>query len=131
MRKQIIVISIFLYFFLSGCSSPFSCENELLFQVNSPDNQYKAVIFTRDCGATTAKSYQISILKIDKEFDNKEKGNLFIAELGSRPLVPIGFAWSSDSLHVHINDPKEIFLQKDSMLNQPVTYTIGDGFDIK
>lgn len=38
------------------------CANRVAVEAKSPDNRYKAVIFERDCGATTDFSTQVSIL---------------------------------------------------------------------
>ena len=46
---------------------------------DSPNGRYTAYTFTRDCGATTSVSYQLSILKKDKELKNKG-GNTFVSK---------------------------------------------------
>jgi hypothetical protein len=43
----------------AGCDL---CGNEEAFRVPSPDGKIEAVVFERDCGATTDFSTQISIL---------------------------------------------------------------------
>ena len=53
------------------------CDNEVFSQENSPDGKYKALIFQRDCGATTGFSTQVSVLDITEELEN-EGGNVFI-----------------------------------------------------
>ena len=55
------------------------CENELVGEHLSPDGQYKAVLFVRDCGATTGFSTQVSLLRSDELVKNGS-GNLFIAD---------------------------------------------------
>ncbi len=47
---------------LSGCDF-WSCENELLQTVLSPDKSLKVVVFERDCGATTGFNRQVAMLK--------------------------------------------------------------------
>jgi hypothetical protein len=37
------------------------CENELVARMPSPDGRHDAVVFIRDCGATTGFSTQLSI----------------------------------------------------------------------
>jgi hypothetical protein len=44
----------------SGCSD--TCENSVAAKATSPDRQRDAVIFQRDCGATTGYSTHISVL---------------------------------------------------------------------
>jgi hypothetical protein len=46
---------------LSGCVDP--CGNDVLKEVPSADGRLKAVVFQRDCGATTGLSTQVTILR--------------------------------------------------------------------
>jgi hypothetical protein len=46
------------------------CGNKLIAQSLSGDKDYKAVMFQRDCGATTGFSTQFSILGANKELEN-------------------------------------------------------------
>jgi hypothetical protein len=55
------------------------CENELVGEHTSPDGQYKAVLFVRDCGATTGFNTQVSLLRSNQHLKNGS-GNLFIAD---------------------------------------------------
>lgn len=73
------------FLFASGCS------NEVLAQVVSPDAKMKAVIFQRDCGATTGFSTQVSIVQNPSELSN-EGGNAFVADTnhGAAPDGPGG-----------------------------------------
>lgn len=45
---------------LSACSD--TCSNTIISQSDSPTGEHTAVMFQRDCGATTGYSTQISIL---------------------------------------------------------------------
>jgi hypothetical protein len=45
---------------LTACLSP--CENEVFSDVPSPSGKEHAIVFQRDCGATTDFSFQVSIL---------------------------------------------------------------------
>src|SRR5437764_7339497 len=67
------------------------CGNEPLSEVPSPDGTFKAIVFQRDCGATTGFSTQISILKTNQSLPN-ESGNLFVADTdhGKAPSGPGG-----------------------------------------
>lgn len=53
------------------------CENTLVKSVASPDGQRRAVLFERNCGATTGFSTHISIL--DGDDRPSGSGNVFIA----------------------------------------------------
>ena len=52
------------------------CGSYVFEEAYSPDNTYKAVVFQRDCGATTGFSTRVSILRSSKELPNKP-GNVF------------------------------------------------------
>jgi predicted secreted Zn-dependent protease len=75
----------------------------------SPDGKYKAVLFVRDCGATTVLSTQVSLLRLNAQLKNGS-GNLFIADtdhgkIPSRqkggPEVRIVWEGSKDIYIVH------------------------------
>lgn len=77
------------------------CANDVLGEIASPDGAHKAVIFDRDCGATTPFSTQVSLLPADDAVGN-EPGNLFAAEdeLGDAgPRVAV--SWE-DPTHVAV-----------------------------
>jgi hypothetical protein len=54
------------------------CGNHLISQTVSPDSRYRAVVFVRDCGATTGFSTQVSILKEGREFQDDDLGNVLV-----------------------------------------------------
>ena len=61
------------------------CGNEVLADVPAPDNRHRAVVFQRDCGATTGVSTQVSIIRGSRRLSN-EAGNTFVADADpSRP----------------------------------------------
>jgi hypothetical protein len=60
-----------------ACDS--GCANEILETVLSPDGNWQAVIFRRDCGATTGYSTQVSIISAKAKLPNKG-GNVFVAD---------------------------------------------------
>ena len=74
------------YFLISA-----GCGNEVLTQIVSPNGSYKAVVFQRDCGATTGFSTQVSIVNKHSELGNST-GNVFVADTGhgSAPSGPGG-----------------------------------------
>jgi len=66
------------------------CGNDVLQIVASPDKQVKAVIFERDCGATTGFSTQVSVLASGAKLPN-DAGNVFSAETGHHgKIAPSG-----------------------------------------
>jgi len=77
-----------------GSVADSACGNEVLHQELSPNKKLKAVIFQRDCGATTEFSTQISLLNAAEKLPNW-KGNLFI---GNDLSGIITAKWKSNSL---------------------------------
>src|SRR5688572_11020252 len=65
------------------------CRNEVLAELPAPDNRNRAVVFQRDCGATTGFSTQVSVLRGSRRLPN-EGGNVFVADSdhGQAPAGP-------------------------------------------
>jgi hypothetical protein len=61
---------------LSGCSD--GCANTLITRADSPDGQHTAVMFQRDCEATTGFSTQVSVMENGDEPTGS--GNTFRAD---------------------------------------------------
>lgn len=55
------------------------CGNEVLYAVPSPSGEHRAVVYQRDCGATTGFSTQVSVLPERTRLPN-EPGNVFVAD---------------------------------------------------
>ena len=60
-----------------GCGLGDPCDNSQPIRVPSPDESAAAWVFVRDCGATTAKSVQVSVLPAS-DGAPREAGNTFI-----------------------------------------------------
>lgn len=56
------------------------CGNEIFNEAVAPDKKLKAVLFQRDCGATTGFSTQISLLASGNKLEDDDGGNIFIAD---------------------------------------------------
>lgn len=78
------------------------CDNEIYAELLSPDNRYKAVIFQRDCGATSGFSTQISILPAANTLAN-EYGNIFVLKGHPQSHAP-AVSWLSNT-ELFINTP--------------------------
>lgn len=72
--KKYIITLLLLIIFLNGCNL---ANNNLISEISNEN--IKAVLFEREGGATTSKSYQISLLKENEELKNHMKGNIFSA----------------------------------------------------
>jgi hypothetical protein len=107
-----------------------ACGNEILSTFYSPTKQIKAVVFQRDCGATTGFSTQISIMPANSDLPN-EDGNVFVADTdhGKSPSGPGGgppveVEWKGEnSLNIIYDNRARVFLRKDSQNGVTITYS--------
>ena len=67
------------------------CENKILSIQKSPNDQFAAVIFWRNCGSTTGFNTQVSLIKNGEKLKN-QSGNLFVADTdhGKAPVAKHG-----------------------------------------
>jgi hypothetical protein len=111
-----------------GPRNTFQCENQVTGRAGI-EQAYEAVVFVRNCGATTGWSTQVSLLAEDKELTNDDTGNIFIASSGSStlsngiggPYVYVG--WDGKNPHLFLRYPKgvEIFRQVSNFDNIVIT----------
>lgn len=76
---------------LAGCF-PDPCGNEIKQAAAGPSGKLSAVVFYRDCGATTGFSTQVSIIPASRSLPN-EPGNAFVT--GGK--VDLYVQWQNDS----------------------------------
>ena len=95
-----------IWFFLLIALWPDLCVNQIYQEVYAPDRTLKALVFQRDCGATTGFSTQVSVLPAGETLGNDVAGNLYIANghpADSRLLLQ----WSSSRsllIQGHVTD---------------------------
>ena len=82
---------------ISGCSP--SCANEVLGDVNSPTGNFRAVIFQRNCGATTGPNRQVSIIPSGTSLPDTAGNVLIIGDSAGEALraLNVSTTWSDDS----------------------------------
>jgi hypothetical protein len=105
------------------------CGNRIAQEIPSPDGRWKAVIYERDCGATTDFSTQISIVKRQDDVGD-ENGNVFIADSddGSVPVSGLGVlavdvTWTpSGTLTVHYPQKARVFRKESHAAGVSVSY---------
>jgi len=85
------------------------CKNSIFKELNSPDNRLKAVVFQRDCGATTGFNTQISILSKDKKLNNESTGNILILDGKADESISIVNWKNNQELHIKYNKNKRIY----------------------
>jgi predicted small secreted protein len=106
------------------------CGNEILRVHYSPTKKLKAVVFERDCGATTGFSTQISIMPANSDLPN-DGGNAFVADTdhGKSPSGPGGgppveVEWKGEnSLNIIYDNRARVLLRKDSQNGATITYS--------
>ncbi len=113
---------------VSACSDP--CANTVVSKVDSPDGLHSAILFQRDCGATTGFSTQISI--VAKGETPTWSGNTFRADddQGAARVGDWGGSWASvtwlanDRLLVRYAQKSRIFEQAANADGVQVTYKV-------
>ena len=85
-------------------SMPDLCGNDIGKEVLSPDGKLKAVVFERDCGATTDFSTQISLIKASQPLPHGSSGNVFAADsdhgnvgVDVKGILPIDLSWDDNN----------------------------------
>jgi len=117
MRRSLQLIALFFCLSaLGGCGD--MCGNEISQTVSSPSGSLKAVVFNRNCGATTGFNTQVSILSATDALQN-DGGNTLILD-GS---VPLQVQWHSDSaLQLSGLSTAKVFKQGRSIAGVSVSY---------
>ena len=86
------------------------CGNTVVATEISPDRAMKAVLFERNCGATTGFSSQVSVLRADEELPN-EGGNVFAANEGRGREAT---SWGGPYVALQWRNPRTLSLKVDS-----------------
>jgi hypothetical protein len=101
---------------LSGCVS--SCENEVVSTIASPSGKTSAVVFGRNCGATTGFNTQVSIVDADGGIPG-DSGNVLIVD----QEVPLKISWASDNeLSIAGSGKTRVFKQEASVNGVRIRY---------
>lgn len=128
-RRNHLYLATVLFFSLLSSSCDSGCANEILETVKSPDAHLQAVIFRRDCGATTDYSTQVSILSASAELANRS-GNVFVADTnhsrapeqeGGGPKVKAEWL-DNKSLKISYHSECRIFLQEAKQSGVKIIY---------
>jgi len=116
---------------LSACSN--MCSNEVVSRLASPGGEHEAVMFQRDCGATSGFSTQVSILENGEQLSGS--GNTFRADddHGAARTGAWGGSWAetrwlaSDRLLIHYATNSRLFEQDESVSGVAISYeAVGD-----
>jgi hypothetical protein len=111
-----------------------ACNNSIIQELKNPNNIYKIVIFSRDCGATTGFSTQVSIIKNNKRIKSKP-GNICVADTdhgkapsGSDGGPIIKAIWLEENLvEIELHEKSRVFKQEREYNRVTIKYnTIGE-----
>ena len=111
---------------LGACSD--ICDNTVISRTPSPDGKHDAVLFQRDCGATTGFSTQISLTSIGDAV--VKGGNIFVADAdhGTARAGDWGGPWaeaewlSSDRLLIRHAAKSRIFENRQTLKGISIAY---------
>ena len=102
---------IFLSVLLAGVSLVLfrgSCSNQQYQLIPSPDGSLNAVIFERNCGATTGFSTQISILDGNEVLGNRA-GNIFVGDGHPSESLPKVSWLSENQLSIRVRSSVRVY----------------------
>lgn len=110
---------------VTGCAP--ECENEVLREIRSPSGVYRAVLFNRNCGATTGPNLQVSVLSAEEPATGS--GNVFVAERSrdepSGLQTPIDLDWRFDDELIIRHDPSlRVSKQEGRSISIRATYEV-------
>ena len=106
-----------------------SCGNNVLSELPSPDASRRAVLFVRNCGATTRFSTQLALISSGRSLPN-EGGNVLVAETGyeptgvddsGRPAVAVQWV-SADELRVTYAEGIRVFRKELELAGVGISY---------
>jgi hypothetical protein len=104
----------------SSCTQLSDCVNVVLTEVVSPDGQFIATVFERDCGATTAKNTQVSLRQRSESFNYEKQPSFLIFEGSGKVLL----TWLSETkLLVHLPLDAKMFRQERNQKGISFDYT--------
>ena len=119
MRMRALLPAIAMAASLAGCSVG-PCENEVLDRVTSPDGKMAALVFSRECGATTGANIQISI--VGEGIVPHDAGNTFIMD-GASYSPDIRPRWiDGDHLVLTIPEYSRVFLKNSLVERTRISY---------
>jgi hypothetical protein len=112
---------------LPACSDVL-CRNETVASLKSPDGKHRAILFMRECGATTDYTTQVSI--VASSWSYHDIGNVFVADAYARdakrglwggPWAEV--AWiSPQQLLVSYDAHSRVFTQNATVRGVHITY---------
>ena len=125
MRCRLLPIIGLVAILMSGCDDDL-CRNQITREFGSPGGTDRAVVFERDCGATTNFSTQVSIMPTRNKLANKP-GNIFAADgdvpLDSHGAMSVVVVWKNEH-QVEVTYPAgaRVYLQRPQFDDIRISY---------
>ena len=118
MKRTILLLAAFLFLAtITGCGCGFGCDDEVTSSVSSPSHTISAVVFNRNCGATTGFNTQVSIVREGAALSGA--GNTLILD----GTVPLKLRWVPGSrLEITGLGSAKVFKQEQSVAGVSVAY---------
>ena len=105
------------------------CGNEIVEEIKSPDKRLKAIIFIRDCGATTGYSTQLSIIEDEDKLENGAGNTLILSDKFGDGLsfdnggAKVKAVWTSEnSMTIYFDNKIEFTKQEEEIEGIKITY---------
>lgn len=110
--RDILAIS-FAAILMQSCIIQGPCETEIIDRSMSPNQEYTAVLFSRNCGATTGENFQVSIIGRNEHLNGD--GNALILDHAPKYGRMWNPRWVSDEeLELSIPNSARVFRQNSS-----------------
>lgn len=125
----IVIVAIFIGILYFTFQPSEMCGNHLIESKFSPNKKFKVLIFSRECGATTGNSTQISIVDYDDKLEKNDSGNIFIADYNhgeakmNGEIINVKTKWlNNENLIIEYDEKVRIFKIEDSKNGINITY---------
>lgn len=97
------------------------CDSDVLSEQESPNGTFVSSVFRRNCGATTAYGYGLSIRRAGDEFDPRARDEVFIME-GDGPATA---SWVDvDRIEVDVPKSAEVFRKDERWQGVTIVYKV-------
>lgn len=98
-----------------------ACTDDIYDTISSPDGKMSAVIFSRNCGATTGFNYQISILPFG--VNPKGGGNIFVADKINAYSIKYKLEWKGNKMiNIRVTSDARIFKKENNFSGVLINY---------
>lgn len=90
-----------------ACRLTGDCDNEVLKQLDRDDHAFQAILFKRDCGATTPSFFHLVVLSGNITEGYENSNSLVVSE----DPKDISFQWVGKKLRIEVPDKKSVWVK--------------------